>query len=195
MRRMLTLLIAITALTGCATLEELAGVHRLRFVIDRVSDGRLAGVDLERVRSWRDLTPGQALALAGAVRSRQVPFTFTLHLEATNPAENTVAARLVGLDWTLRLDDRDTVSGALDHDIRVSPGETADIPLAVELDLLRFFERDARALLDAALAVAGGSAPDGVALVATPTVTTPLGPMTYPGKITITPGGAPGARR
>jgi hypothetical protein len=54
----------------------------------------------------------------------------------------------------------------------------------MELDLIRFFGSNARDLVELAAAVAGQGNKE-VALRARPTVTTPLGPITYPSEITI----------
>lgn len=181
-----TLLLA-CPLLGCAALGELASLAEVDFAIDRASDGRLAGVEIDRLRSYRDLGPGDLLAITRAVERRQLPLEFVLHLAAENPPDNGVAASLVRLDWTLLLEERETVSGVLDREIRIQPGEVADIPLTIELDLVRFFDDNARDLVDLALAAAGrGGEPKNVKLTARPTVMTPLGPIEYPYPITVT---------
>lgn len=181
---------------GCATLGEFAALRLVDFHLDRASDGRLAGLDLARYRRSEDLDAEALLRLAAALRRGNVPLEMTLHVGATNPASNRSAARLTRLDWTLLIDDRETVGGILDREFRIEPGGTTDIPLPVRLDLAQFFRRDAKELLDVALDAfgRGSGTPRRVRLVATPTVVTSLGPMRYPGRITIasrSSGGAP----
>ena len=174
------------ALSGCATMQELVALRNVDFSVDRLSDVELAGIDLGRVRSFGDLGYADAARLALAVTSHEVPLSFQLHLLAENPEENTTTARLVGMDWTLLLQERETLSGVFDGDIRLPPGEPTDVPISMSLDLLDFFDGSAQDLLELALSLTGrGGAPKEVTLRATPTIETALGPMRYPRPITI----------
>ena len=66
------------------------------------------------------------------------------------------------------------------------PGAPTDVPITISLDLVDFFEANARDLVELALSLSGrGGAPKEVALRATPVVDTPLGPIRYPEPITI----------
>jgi hypothetical protein len=173
-------------LPACQTLREVAALRLVRFEIDDVRNARLAGIDLARVRSYEDLSAADVLRLSAALATRQLPFEFVLHLEATNPADNQVQARLVQLDWTLLLENRETVAGTFERTILLPPGQPTDVPINIRLDLLDFFERNARDLVELALAVSGqNGAPKQVSLQATPVIDTPVGPLRYPQPITI----------
>ena len=50
MRRTWPALAFVVALSGCATLQQLVALRDVDFDIDRLSDVRLAGVDLSNVR-------------------------------------------------------------------------------------------------------------------------------------------------
>lgn len=140
---------------------------------------------LDRVRSYEDLRAADVLAVVAAVQARRLPLSFTLHVDARNPETNEVAARLLRLDWKLWLDDRETVNGRLDREFVLPPGNTVDVPVDVELDLARFFDDNARDLVDLAAAAAGRGGSSRVKLTARPTISTPLGDLTYPDEITI----------
>jgi hypothetical protein len=170
---------------GCATLQEIASLRQVDFSIAGTSDGRLAGVPLDRVRSYQDLRVTDLAVVLAALRERRLPLAFTLHVDARNPDANQVAARLLRLDWTLWLDERETVRGRLDREFVLPPGRSVDVPLDVELDLARFFADDARELVDLAAAVAGRGGSSRVKLTARPTISTPLGDLTNPNDITI----------
>ncbi len=182
---LLSLFAAALAAAGCATLQEIAALRLVDFSLGAVAEPRLAGIDLTRVRSYRDLRPADAIGLAAAVRERKLPFEFTLHVDGANPADNRSAARLVNLEWTLFLDDRETVGGQLDREFLIEPGRSVDIPLRIDLDLLKFFKDDLEKLVGVALGVSGPDGGSRLRLAARPTITTPLGPMRYPGQITI----------
>jgi hypothetical protein len=171
---------------SCATLEQLSDLGGLEFFLDRVDRAVLAGVDLDRMRRFEDLRSQDVLRIADGVRRGRLPLEFVLHVGARNPSDTPVAVRLEQLDWTLLLEDRETVSGVLRDDIVLEPARTSDIPLPIELDLLRFFDDNARDLADLALRAAGaGGQPKNLKLRARPTVRTPLGVFRFPEEITI----------
>ena len=175
--------------SGCATLENLARLREVDFFLDRVSGARLAGVQLDRLRSTGDLSTGDVLRVADAVRRGEVPFDFVLHVGAENPGDNPVEIERVQLDWTLYLKDREAVSGVFDRALAIGPGRQSDLPIDVSLDLYRFFREDARELVALARQlVDGAGASSQLELRARPTVWTELGPIRYPGEITIQPG-------
>ncbi len=173
-------------ISGCATLREVAAIRNVNFDLDRVTEMRLAGVSLSKIRSYQDLGLTEMTQLGMALAEQNVPLEFNLHLRAENPPDNKVQARLVRMDWTLLLQDRDTISGVLDQEIILPPGQPQDVPLAIHLDLLEFFDGGVRDLVEFALALAGeGGAPKNIALRATPTIDTAIGPIRYPQPITI----------
>lgn len=170
----------------CAALQELQALSKVDFSIDRVAQATLAGVLIDDIRSYDDLNPLDILKVANAIRTRELPMAFTLHLTGENPASNNTQARMVQLDWTLFLNDRETISGIFNDDVVLPPGSPVDIPISMRLDLISFFGDNARDLIDLALAVSGkGGSPQNIRLSAQPTINTPIGPIRYPGKITI----------
>jgi hypothetical protein len=175
------------AVTGCATLQQVAALRKVEFDLDRVSGATLAGVQLEGKRSYRDLGTADVARLLAAVAARDVPLSMTVHVEGTNPPTNTVSARLVRMDWTLLIDDEETVSGKFDQEVVFAPGQPTDVPIPVELDLWDFFSGRAEDLFAHAQAATGadGSRTMTLALEASPTIDTPIGPIRYPSPIRI----------
>jgi len=184
-------------LTGCATLQGVLALRQVDFALDRVVDVRLAGVELDRIQRYEELGILDAVMILGAVSQGTLPLSFQLNVEANNP-EGNPEARLLALDWTLLLQDRETVSGGVSQVVVIPPSGVAMIPLQVRVDLLEFFQGSARDLVNLALSLAGQDAPPThVRLRATPTINTPIGPIRYPQPITIVsvtagaPAGAP----
>ena len=185
-RRAVAPLVLATTLAACATLRQITALRRVDFSLAGVQDGRIAGVDLRRIASYEDLSPLDVGRIAVAVARGDVPLDFRVIVRADNPADNTTAATLVKLEWTLLLDDTETVSGVLDTAVTIPPGQTAHIPIPMHLNLRRFFGGPARRLVNLAASAAGrGSHPTRIAVRAVPTINTPLGPITYPSPITI----------
>ena len=173
-------------LGACATLQQFAALRDVDFSVERLSGVRLAGVDLSRVRSYSQLSVTEAARLASAVSQRALPLDFTVHLEALNPQDNSVDARLLRMDWTLLLQDRETLSGTFADETLLRRGQPTDVPIDVSVDLLDFFQGSAQDLFNLALSVADPTRPPTeVSLRATPTVDTALGPIRYPQPITI----------
>ena len=186
MRKPFQSIVCVVVLASCATLGQLAALRRVEFALNNVQDGRLAGVPLTRIASYRDLSALDIGRLTLAVTRRDLPLDMTLNIRADNPSDNTTAATLLRLDWTLLLDNKETVSGVLDTAITMPPGQGTLIPLGVRLNLIEFFGGSAENLLNLAASLAGLNAdPTRVTLRATPTVNTPLGRIKYPNPITI----------
>jgi hypothetical protein len=184
--RKLGVLALVVLAAGCATLQQIAALRRVDFDLDRLSGGRLANVDLSRIRSYEDLTAPQIALIGIAIARKDLPLAFHLHVSAVNPSDNQVTARLLAMDWSLFIEDQETISGSLTQAFSLPPGDTVDIPIAMSLNLLDFFGSQSRQLVDIALAAAGaGGSPTRISLRASPTVDTPVGPIRYPQPITI----------
>ena len=90
------------------------------------------------------------------------------------------------MQWSLFLDARETISGILDTATVLPAGQATDVALVARMNLVQYVSGGLGDLVTLARALAG--APDAhteVRLRATPTVDTPLGPITYPEPITI----------
>ena len=160
--------------------------------MDRVSNAEVVRIRLDPPPTYRELSATQIARLGLAVASKDVPIAFTVHLEGRNPETNQVTARLVALAWSYHVDDREILAGHLEEGLRFPPGQAVDVPLAIEFNLYRFFQGDARALLETAAALSGhASDRHDVELRLTPRMDTPLGLMDYPAPIRIRLASAP----
>jgi len=186
MNRIVPVLALVVGLGGCATLQQIAALRDVDFTIDRVSNLQLAGVDLAGVRSYRDLGISEVGRITLAVTRGDLPMDLQVHLTATNPADNAADARLLRMDWTLYLQDRETVSGVFADETLLRRGQPTDVPINMSLNLFEFFSGSAQDLVEMALSLTGqGGSPREVTLRATPSVDTALGPIRYPQPITI----------
>ena len=123
------------------------------------------------------------------MRRRDLPLALEIAILAENPADNVADARLVGMDWTLLLQGRETLSGSVEGETLLHRGRPTTIPMVVRVNLVEFFEGSARDLFDLALSLTGtGGASQQVTLRAVPVIETPFGPIAYPEPITIVSG-------
>ncbi|PEN09561.1 hypothetical protein CRI93_02175 [Longimonas halophila] len=181
----LFLVLVSLTLTSCQTLREVGQLRNVDFRLDRVTNAQLAGVNLSQLERPEDLGPVDLLNIGNAVRRGEVPLSFSVIIEGTNPADNSMSARMTALDWTLLLNERETISGAFAEETVLEPGVPTDIRFPVELNLVEFFDGGARDLVNLALSLAGDGPPTNVQFQAEPTIRTPLGPMRYGEPITI----------
>ncbi|MEM1054916.1 MAG: hypothetical protein AAGI52_05275 [Bacteroidota bacterium] len=189
MRRAAPLLPAILGLLvlapGCTTLQQLTNFANVDFDLDRVANGLVAGVDLDNLMQTQRIGVADGARITAAALRGEVPLEFTLFVGADNPEGNPVA-QILELDWTLFLDGTETVSGLYNDVRQLPPGERTLLPVKIELDLVRFFGNNAGDLIDLVGDLAGdGSQPTILRLEAQPTVRTSLGPIRYPGTISI----------
>ncbi|MFT4604966.1 MAG: hypothetical protein ACI9W4_001705 [Rhodothermales bacterium] len=179
-------LIVLMGASGCQTLQQISALKSVDFAIDRVNQVNLAGVNLDNIRTYGDLNIMDATRLIAAVSRGELPLSLTVNLAATNPADNPVTARMVGMDWKLLLDENETISGNFNDPRDLPPGVRVGIPIQVELNLVQFFERSAQDLFELVTAISGDrGAPKRISLRARPTISTPIGPIRYPNEITI----------
>ena len=181
----MVLILTATALTGCQALREISQLRNVDFRIDRVADARLADIELSRIQNPDDLGLTDLARLGRAVNRGELPFSFSVVIEGTNPEDNPVNARMTELDWTLFLNDRQTIAGSFGEETVFRPGEPTPIRFPIELNLVEFFDDGARDLVNLALSVAGEGDPSNIRFQAQPTIQTSMGPIRYPDPITI----------
>ena len=176
-----------------AAFDALTNLQRLQFKLGAVNNFALAGVRLSSIGSISELNLIDAARLLAAFAQGELPASFTLNVLAKNPNDGTggttkTTAVLKSLAWRLFLDNKETINGNVARNIEIpGVGQTATIPIDMSLDLIRFFKDVGyESLVNLALALGGvhGSS-SRVTLKATPTVDTFLGPISYPGEITI----------
>ncbi len=181
--RILVVLAAVL-LPGCATLREVAALRYVDFSLAGTSGGTLAGIPIQSTHDFDDLSLLDLARIGRALSSRELPLEVVLDVRAANPSDS-APARLLALDWTLFLDGRETVSGAIDQEYSLSPGEPVSVPVPVRLDLLDFFDEQLEETVALGLAVAGAGEPQRIRLEATPSIQTPLGAVRYPEPVRI----------
>lgn len=179
-------LLAGFAAAGCATLRDLSELRHLSFEFAGVSDVKLVGVAIGPGADYSKLGMGDVARLAAAMVSKQAPIDLVLHVSATNPSENRVAARIADIAWTLYVEDRRALDGRLGSPVTVGAGGTLDVPLAVRFDLVTLGSGGAQDLFDLAVAIAGqGTVRKDLRLEMVPTIETSLGPIQYPAPIVV----------
>lgn len=191
------LLAACACLQSCAELgtylQALTNLKRLQFRLDDISEFSLLGIPLSRKSALTDFSVSDGLKLVQGFSGKRLPAEFLVNIEVRNPNDGTggstkTVSTLTSLESRLLIDDVPTIVANIDRAIEIpGTGQATVIPIRMSLDLYEFFaEKGYDGLINLALGL-GGADRDAarLSLDAQPTVETPLGPITYPGRITI----------
>lgn len=200
MRKRINIFLVIFALSfsliqfGCTgAYDAFVNLQRLQFKLGAVNNFNLAGIRIGNIRTISDFSLVDGAKLLAAFGSGKFPASFTLNVLAKNPNDGTggtksTSAVLKSLAWRLFLDDKETINGNISKNIEIpGVGQETTIPVDISLDLYKFFkDQGYDHIVNLALALGGVSGSSSrIKLKATPTVDTFLGPIKYPGEITI----------
>jgi hypothetical protein len=179
---------------GCSAFyDAFTNLQRLQFKLGSVNNFTLSGVNISKIGNKFDFSISDGAKLVNSFTRGEFPASFTLNVLAKNPNDGTggtkkTTAILKSLAWRLLIDDKETINGNIPNSIEIpGVGQETTIPIFMSLDLIKFFkDQGYENVLNLALAIGGvsGSAAR-LKLMATPTVDTILGPITYPGELTI----------
>jgi hypothetical protein len=180
-------------LTSCSVYQTMVNLSRLKFKLGAVNNLTLNGINISNKKSISDFNATELLKLTSVITSGKLPASFTLNVEAKNPNDGSggypkTDATLKAFPWKLEIDNVETISGDIGSPVSVpGTGEVTNIPLTMNLDLIEFFgNKGLDNLVNLALALGGqeGSSSK-LTLYATPTVSSPLGDIKYPGELKI----------
>lgn len=181
------------AFVQCSILQTITNLSRLQFKLGNVNGFMVNNIDISNKASLSDLSPTEMISLSSIITQGKLPVSFVLNVNAKNPNDGTggyarTDATLKGFKWRLFIDDKETISGDLDAPVTVpGTGEVSNIPLRINLDLLQFFKGEGlEKIANLVLAIGGRQGSSSrIILYATPTVSTPIGDIKYPGELKI----------
>lgn len=175
------LFISLIWLPSCDVLQQMATFTKCEFKMNSLTDTKLAGIDIQNKNSFSDLTFMDAANVTKTLLGGELPLTFNLNIEAKNP--NPATAAMQKMNWILYIDDNEITQGVLNQSISIPPGQTANIPLTIKLDLKKLFnDKTKNSLLNFAFNLAdAGNYPTRVKLAIKPTINVAGIPIEYPG--------------
>jgi hypothetical protein len=193
MRIIISILSLAFLLTSCSVYETIVNLSRLKFKLGDVNNFTISGINLSNKKEFQDFNPLELLNLTQAIGSGKLPASFTLNVEAKNPNDGTggyakTDATLKSFPWKLNIDQKETISGNIGGPVSVpGTGELTNIPLDMNIDLIEFFGNSGlENLINLALSLGGQEGSSSrLTLFATPTVSSPLGDIKYPGELKI----------
>jgi hypothetical protein len=188
-----TLILFVFVFHNCSIYQTITNLSRLQFKIGEVNSFRINDIEVSDKTTINDFSATDVLKLSSIFTQGKLPVSFILNVDAKNPNDGTggfarTDATLKSFKWRLFIDNKETVTGDIDSPVTVpGTGEVTKIPLRVNIDLLQFFkDQGFEKVLNLALALGGKKGSTSrITLLATPTVSTPIGNITYPGELKI----------
>lgn len=190
-------LITLMMLTACINLKQVTqtftNLKRLEFKLENINNFQLNGINISNKKAVSDFSLTDGAKLLQVFNSKKLPCEFVLNVAAINPNDGKGGSKqttstITKMDWNLYIDDKLTISGDVNKPIEIpGTGSSTIIPFNMKLDLMEFFgNKSYNEIINLALALGGvdGSAAR-VKFDIKPTVSTPIGPITYPGRITV----------
>jgi hypothetical protein len=177
------------ALAGCSVVQQgqqMAAFAKCEFRIQSVTDLKLAGVNVQDIKSMSDLHLMDAQQLLRSAAGNTLPLNFTLTVEARNP--NSTVAGMNQLAWILFIDDIQMTTGSVNQPVTI-PGNngTAVIPVKMNVDLKQVLKgKSVDAIINFGLNLAGvGHTPTRFTIKLKPTIMIGKTAIVYPGYITV----------
>lgn len=156
------------------------------FRIRSVENIDLMGVNIQHVKSLKDLGISDAARIMAGFASPVFPLSLQLNLEGRNP--NASPAGMSRLEWILFIDDIQMTSGILEKPFVIPANNgSAIIPVMVAMDLKQAMSgKSFEALLNFSLNLAGmGIQPTRFKIKIKPVIMVGKTPVSYPGFITV----------
>jgi hypothetical protein len=178
----LVLLTLIVMVSSCDVVNNLSSMYNFTkcdFRLSTVDNIRLAGVNVQNVTNFSNLSIMDVARITSAYASNQIPLSFNLNVEVKNP--NKEKAVMNGMEWIVLIDNIEMTRGQVSNRVEVMPNnQTAIMPLTLSFDLKKVLTgKSADAVANFGMNLAGsGNRPSRITLKAKPSVV--VGGMTFP---------------
>lgn len=171
-------------LSSCGVVQQVQQAKRFakcEFRMTTIQQLELGGVNIQRVRSLKDLSLTKAARLTAALTEKTLPLTFDLNVESSNP--NAETAALNKLEWRLFIDEKEMMAGEMPNRIEIPAHASAEFPIAISVDLKKVLSGEKKdAVLTLAFNLVGeGDRPSNILLQIKPTIVVAGVAMDYPG--------------
>ena len=165
--------------------SELTSFVKCKFRLHTIENLKLAGVNIQEIKSISDLNFWDAAKLTAALSSNRLPLSLILNIQVQNPNQNQAAMNR--LDWQLFIDETEITQGVLSQRLEIPANETGTLPLLLTFDLKEVFKKESgNSLLNLVFNLVGaGNEPSHLSLRAKPTIMVGTREIVYPGYITI----------
>lgn len=179
-------LVAISGILLSCKPKEIKTFLKCEFKLQKIENMSLAGVDIENVKTIKDLNFLEAAKITSASMSESLPINFDLVILAKNPNQQKAAVNK--LEWVAMVDDVKLLEGIIDKPIEIEAGaDSVPIVLNVNSDLKEVFSKEsAGSLIGLALNLMNKSSNESkITLKIRPFITIGKKNIAYPGYINL----------
>lgn len=187
--QLVAILLVAIVLNSCELLNEVqktATLAKCDFRVASAQNINLAGVNVQNIKKFSDLSILDGAKLTSAVLKNQFPLDLTVNVEGKNP--NTSPAGLTSMEWILLIDDQQMTQGTLNQAFTIPANNgSTNIPMSMHFDLKQVLSgKSTDAIINFGLNLAGaGNKPTRITMKLKPTINVKGFPITYPGYISI----------
>lgn len=185
-----TLIVCFIALgfSSCELLNQVAQMANFAnctFDLKNVDHIQMLGINLDKGMSKADLNATQLLNLANAIMKKELPVTFNVNLDVSNP--NSIAASMAKMDYIVSLNGKQVISTTMNKSVNVPANASSIVSIPITTDLFQLFSGEsAEAIINLAFKLAGASSdPVDLGLQVKPYITINNQQLAYPNYITI----------
>ncbi|HMM04237.1 LEA type 2 family protein [Dysgonomonas sp.] len=142
-KRILALLLVVTTLVGCDSVQQgLRSTYNLincEYSYKSITGLTISGMNLSNGLSVTSI-PKITSILSGTATS--IPLNFTLNVNVKNPNES--AALLHGLQYIVSVDDIEFTTGSINQTLNIASGQTQTLPLTIGVDLATLMKNNSK---------------------------------------------------
>lgn len=187
-KKALIIVFVMMGLSSCEVLNQLAQMANFAncsFNFNSVNQIQMLGINLSKGMTKSDLNATQLLNLANSLMRKELPVTFNVNVDVTNP--NTIAAAMSKMDYILSLNGKQVISTTMNKGINVPANGSSVVTIPITTDLFQLFSGEsADAILNLAFKLAGASSdPVNVGLQVKPYISINGQSLAYPDFITM----------
>ena len=188
LKKTLLVLFVTMGLASCDVLTQVAQMANFancKFNFNSVDQIQMLGVNLSKGMSKSDLNAAQLLSLANALMKRELPVTFNVNVDVSNP--NSMAASMTKMDYILSLNGKQVISTTMSNAVNVPANSSSIVSIPITTDLFQLFSGEsAEAIVNLAFKLAGASSdPVNVGLKVKPYITINGQQLAYPDYLTM----------
>ena len=138
------LILAVIALllAGCTGASQLVSFAKCDFDFVSVDNVKVADINFSQKKKYSDFSIVDAAKLVKAFTNKAFNLDLTVNVKAKNP--NTRKAAIGGFDYILWIDDVKTLSGTMNQEFEIEPGQTITMPMNFTIDLLEVLKGESR---------------------------------------------------
>jgi len=173
------------SLCSCRNLRELSSLSTCTFKLSGADSFILDGIPLAEIKRYSDLKIIQIGRITQSLANGNLPFSFKLHISASNP--NRITAAVNKIEYIAFIDENEIARGALSERIDIPPHGISDILLGVTLNLPDVFKKESLlAMFNLALNLSdSGTRPTRISLKIKPYIRAGKKDLIYPGYINV----------